>query len=220
MAKWEFPIHKDQIKWAGLNKLKQLSDGNYLGLGSQYNAYGNDSSLSAYAIKFDKTGKKIWERNYRKSSIMPANNDYLSDFIELQDNSLIMIGTTYQYFNKNGDINDYGKREFGWAIKTDKNGEILKSTSSISQFEDEANLAVFPNPFVNQFKIRISESTIPNFQIYEMQGRTISSNQIQSSFAENELTINLSTLVPNGLYFLSIQTEGAEKIYKIEKRDY
>lgn len=219
-VKWELPIHTDQIKWAGLMKLKQLSDGNYLGLGSQYNTYGNDSSLSAYAIKFNKNGKKIWERNYRKSSIKPTNNDYLSDFIELQDNSLIMIGTTYQYFNKNGDINNYGKREYGWAIRTDKNGEILKSTSSISLNQNEANHDVFPNPFINQFKIRLNESTMPLFQIYDMQGRTISSNQIQSSFTENELTINLSNQLPNGLYFLLLQTKGSEKIYKIEKRDY
>ena len=221
LVKWELPIQKSQTNWSGLQTLKKLSDGNYLGLGSQYNTYGNDSSLSAYAIKFDRNGRKLWERIYRKSLIHPSNQDWFEDFYELKDGSFIFIGNSYQFYNKNREVNDYGKREYGWAIRTDKNGEILKeSHSSIDLIEGKPHHNVFPNPFINQFKLRISGSTMPLFQIYDLQGQTINLTPIQSSFIENELTINLPKQMPNGLYFLRIQTDGEEKTYKIEKSEF
>ncbi|MEW4925724.1 T9SS type A sorting domain-containing protein [Algibacter sp. 2305UL17-15] len=89
--------------------------------------------------------------------------------------------------------------------------------------EDGFNASVFPNPFFENISLRIvslNENTPVNFSLYDLMGRTITSNTITiSEDSQNyQLPINGSALSV-GIYILKINQNGKEKTFKIIKSE-
>jgi len=89
--------------------------------------------------------------------------------------------------------------------------------------EDGFNASVYPNPFVSDVSLRIVslEQNAPvNFTLYDLMGRTITSNTITiSEDSQNyQLPINGNALSV-GIYVLKINQNGKEKTFKIIKRE-
>ncbi len=111
------------------NSVIQTNDGNYLVVGY---TVGFGSGGNALLIKVDQSGNIIWVKDYAG-----INADVINDVIELQDSSLVLVGTTGSYGAGSYD---------GFILKTDSNGEYLwaKSYGDIGeeqfyQIEDDGN---------------------------------------------------------------------------------
>ncbi len=71
--------------------VKELSDNNLLVVGYTM-SFANRGSI--YVVKTDKEGEKLWEKTFITDSV-----DYGFDFVELQNNDLLILGNAAGFFN-------------------------------------------------------------------------------------------------------------------------
>jgi len=76
-------------------------------------------------------------------------------------------------------------------------------------------IQIFPNPTTGKFKITNHETQITNIEIFDMMGRALGAN-LRICSETNETTFDLSN-IPNGIYYIKIETENGTITKKIVK---
>lgn len=100
-------------------------------------------------------------------------------------------------------------------------GEVCDSTISVMSgilpvFQSDSNLAVFPNPVINNLNIRLDNEVIQQVNLFDTSGRLIlNKNKMDSSSAKLH-SISFSDLSP-GVYFLEIISNKERHVEKIIK---
>ncbi len=98
--------------------VKELSDNNLFVVGYTM-SFANIGSI--YVIKTDKEGEKLWEKTFITDSV-----DYGFDFVELQNNDLLILGNAGGFFNSVQ--NDYRTHDADIKlIKLDSDGNTIWS---------------------------------------------------------------------------------------------
>ncbi len=134
---------------------------------------------SAFLLtKLDNQMNQIWRRNYR----LDSHYYYMAGVLATSDGGCLMYGHRFTEDNQ---------RE-ATAIKVNKEGEILGTSSIISTFE---NFNIFPNPF--QTQIVIQQNNKQGFlKLYDLNGRLLFNKKITDS----NTYLDLSKLL-QGSYF-------------------
>ena len=82
-------------------------------------------------------------------------------------------------------------------------------TTDVEEFENDILFSAYPNPVTNVLNIQITNSNKKQLlRIMNQQGQTIISQEINM-----ETRIDFSDL-PNGLYFLVLETEEGEQLVR------
>jgi hypothetical protein len=105
------------------------------------------------------------------------------------DGGCIMVGHRYD-FNVNNKLDLY-------ILKVDANGNAITSTAI--PLENEIITNIYPNPFMDYFKIETEANKTLSFQLFNATGQLIR----QENFYNN-LTINDLSMLSKGVYFYTI----------------
>jgi hypothetical protein len=105
------------------------------------------------------------------------------------DGGCIMVGHRYD-FNANNKLDLY-------ILKVDANGNAITSTAI--PLENEIITNIYPNPFMDYFKIETEANKTLSFQLFNATGQLIR----QENFYNN-LTINDLSMLSKGVYFYTI----------------
>jgi len=211
---WEKITGKSSSIWTYLAKIKQLKDGNILAVGINYGINKDDSFTYGYAVKMTKQGQVLWEKNYKSSFPSVKNQDEFDDFVELEDETIIILGNTYREILKDTIIKPQYSRNYGWAVRLNKNGEILKDANSNVEFVDFEEFDIFPNPSSNSIQItkKINTNSKSVVTIYSLDGRIQMSNSIEL----NHSTIDIQKL-PKGIYQVELINDNNSFYRKLIK---
>ncbi|MEA3451842.1 MAG: T9SS type A sorting domain-containing protein [Bacteroidota bacterium] len=108
--------HRDAIL-----KTKELFDGNLISVGySRSFNTGNNSIGDIFVLKSTKDFDTLWHKAYNS-----AGNDYCFDFIEKDDDNLVLLGTSGGFFNLNQADYRYSHDADIIFIETDDTGNEL-----------------------------------------------------------------------------------------------
>ncbi len=147
--------------------------------------------------------------------------------IEFTGTSLISsYGDSYQWYQNGTEINQANAQEllltangiYSVMVSSANGCQTLSDDYAVTNLAIETslgtiNISVFPNPFKESFTISISTSTSGNYQLFDMNGKLVSSNKLVTGAN----TINSSELA-QGVYQLSLQIDGqANKVIKLIK---
>lgn len=182
----------------------QCADGYLYAAGATYSTDGdiilNKGEADCWLLKLDPSGPLQWSTTYGGSF-----SEYASSLILYNDANAVMAASTY---STDGDITDNkGLYDF-WIIKTENIAAIGENTSPENIF------SVYPNPSDGLVTIPASAlSAKARLCIYDVSGRKIFCKTPEGEKAE---IINISS-VPNGIYFLNIQTDSRNLFQKIIK---
>lgn len=131
-------------------------------------------------------------------------------------------GFTYSWSNGATTQNLSGLTAGSYTVTiTDANGceftdtYIVETTVGISASQFPLGVGVQPNPFTEQFAIRLSDlgSRTADLYLMDLQGRVVwQALQVQQD------RVNMETSLPAGAYFLRIQVEGMQKTIKVVRQ--
>jgi hypothetical protein len=144
-----------------------------------------------YVAKLDSNGNTIWDKR------IGSNGNYyiLYDVLATKDGGCLLSGGVYDYTS-----NTFQKDIF--IVKLDSNG----TTTWTKDIKLPASkITVFPNPSSKELNIKLSEGNqrLSNYRIYDLQGKLILQNSINSP--QNKIDIqNLSS----GVYIIEAQTNS------------
>jgi hypothetical protein len=102
-------------------KTVQLLGGDYILLGTSNSINGditnNYGSSDIWISRLDQTGNIIWSKSFGGSS-----DDYGNDIIQLSDQNLVVIGSTY---SSDGNVSYKNGEYDAWLLKIDLNGNLI-----------------------------------------------------------------------------------------------
>ncbi len=103
--------------------ITRSSDGNFFAVGSS-ESFSNDGDKDVYVVKFDKDGKRIWQKTYGG-----ADSDVGKSVVAVNNGGILIAGFT----------NSYGKgRTDVYILYIDKDGKEIWSKAIGGEEEDEA----------------------------------------------------------------------------------
>lgn len=104
--------------------ITRSSDGNFFAVGSS-ESFSNDGDKDVYVVKFDKDGKRIWQKTYGG-----AESDVGKSVVAVNNGGILIAGFT----------NSYGKdRTDVYILYIDKDGKEIWSKAIGGKEEDEAH---------------------------------------------------------------------------------
>lgn len=189
-----------------LFQLKKLSDGNYLAVGGTYDSTYTDGQPyknTGWLIKFDEDGNVIWQRKYFNTTDIPGQTNYLYDFVELADGSIVAAGERIDGFA------DYPQR--GWLLRLDSYGCLVPGCESVGiiDSEDEAKyLSIYPNPISDRLHIYFNspnKKSNYSLKIYTVEGKELYSIP---NLANNSTYILNTELFPKGILIAQFLSES------------
>ena len=173
---WELKLGQSSAI-PNLFQLKKLSDGNYLAVGGTYDSTYTDGQPyknTGWLIKFDENGSVLWQRKYFNTTDMPGQTNYLYDFVELSDGSIIAGGERIDGFT------DYPQQ--GWLLRLDNYGCLVPGCQNVGVIEVENRLSTFklyPNPvsdvLYTYFDYPQDQDAFYSIKISSIDGREIQS---------------------------------------------
>ena len=87
-------------------------------------------------------------------------------------------------------------------------------TSTTEEEVEDDEISIYPNPFSDKLIIQLTGlSARSSFQLYSVDGL---SSQVNGEIQDGYHILDTSDLVP-GIYFMTIEKGGLEKVYKIVK---
>lgn len=151
-----------------------------------------------------------------------AKNFGLTGTVKARGNS--SSTSSYNFKHAQAFENTSNKGTLYYRLKMiDQNGSykysLVVSVSKEQSLISERDVQVYPNPFTSELAVKVSSSAKAEAtaQLFDIQGRLISSNQYQVSEGENILMIHSTDEIPNGVYFLKIafgETVLTKKVVK------
>ena len=83
----------------------------------------------------------------------------------------------------------------------------MSDFTGIGEINNEANISVYPNPFINEINVKVDESSPVNIVLCDALGRIIKTT--------TGVNILIDTKVlPNGVYFLNITSKDGTSTTK------
>ena len=135
--------------------------------------------------------------------------DSIADLMNIIDqmNNGAFIGTCYLKYKVGLGQTDYsyGFFEHGGGeqlVGYIKNGIITGVITSISTIDSQNQFSIYPNPAKEKINIHLATINSGKIFITDNTGREIS----EKDFNGNDVELNVS-IIPTGLYFLSVQSE-------------
>lgn len=114
-----------------------------------------------------------------------------------------------------GNTNALKNRVFNAGSNLTSSSFDDNSLSTNHVLVQENKLLLFPNPFKDEIKIKIKNSSSKNnlIRLYGIRGELI----YQTTFTDNQTTINLSK-INTGIYFIEVKTDESKMVKKIIKQ--
>ena len=101
-----------------------------------------------------------------------------------------------------------------WHQVTFLNGflsDTICSPLAVQEINNNPDISVFPNPVSqNTFKIFTGGSKCETIQLMTVEGKNIVGAVQKTSQDKNEISVSLSSSVPNGVYLLLVESSGKE----------
>lgn len=125
----------------------------------------------------------------------PASDDEMPSYIILET---LQKGTTYYWRIRaisETDTSDYSE---AWSF-------ITQGANSISEYFNQAQVSLFPNPAKDKINIqmRVNENTNIDFALIDLTGQTIISRQLNFSMGTNHEMIPVGD-ISNGIYMIKL----------------
>jgi len=168
---WKLPLG-EMTTLNNINAIHQISDEEFIATG-QYNDHADNalnSTITAYATKFNIRGDKIWERqdSLLYTTTFGCRNISANSILTASGKIMHAGSTTVLDSNEN-------EMSYAFIIKMDQNGcveddcpRILSSTEDV-KLSASADVSVSPNPSNGDFVVQ-AESTIEKLKIYTTSG--------------------------------------------------
>ena len=103
--------------------------------------------------------------------------------------------------------------DFNPAITTNTVNTEIVSSLSVNDY-NLTGISIYPNPTSGELTIR-SKSVINTIEIFDINGRLLSSEQVSNSQFEYQLDVSK---LSQGVYFLEIQSNERKEIRKFIKK--
>lgn len=165
--------------------VKTDDEGNTYSVGRQSREKDGEiyGSVDMVLLKYDNQGNRIDSIIYNGA----ANNEDRAANVMIDSSSLYLIG-----------ISQDDERKF-------RNSVIKYSRlSKVTEFADDSQLHIYPNPFDDIINISLENHTLHKVQVLNMDGKSI----LESN---NNSRLNLSNL-PSGMYFLRVHSDIRDRI--------
>ena len=80
-------------------------------------------------------------------------------------------------------------------------------------------MKVFPNPFVDNIKVFMTskEKVIAQLSILSMDGKRVSTQQVQVEKGENIVVLQRLAALPKGNYYLEVRTGNEKYVVQVNK---
>jgi hypothetical protein len=208
--KWQISIDRRNMPEGTFNKVKKLSDGNYLAVGKVFDSIKVDtnfnSRMNGILLKFDRLGRTIWKKEYRLKYISDISTiTSLNDFSEYGNGDIIAVG---EYSTGFEDSDPDTPSQRGWILKLNKNGEIINTNALIEETNSDNLFSIYPNPSSSFLNIDHAFNRKIEYNVYDLTGK-----KIETGFVDNY--INVSHL-PNGIYNLQLINKLVIELKKFE----
>ncbi len=198
-----------------ISDIEELQDGSFVAAG-HIAYYGIDTALNGYIVKLDTSGNVIWEKTYRGISTSQTLN-FLTD-IDVLSTGFVAVGQCQNPGQIPGQV--------GWLLKLDNNGcEVENCLVGIDDGQETPNtrqIQVYPNPFSSYLSLTLSEGEgmanhEATFTITDVLARVVYQRK------ENNLAMNYTEVLdlswlPNGIYLVTVQSNGETTTKKIIKQ--
>ncbi len=79
-------------------------------------------------------------------------------------------------------------------------------------------VSIFPNPFNEQIKIITNSNQKLEINIFDVLGKTIYSNILETNNSQQEFTIQMDKNLPSGIYYLQLKNEEEFQVVKLSKK--
>lgn len=198
-----------------LHGFKKLESGGYIGVGECRHDIMPDSAMgpldnAAFIMKLDDNFNLMWKRIYVPEGYdeleMSAAQCRLNDFVENADGTITALGRVYMY---TGTGPQGGYIQDSYMIRVDSLGCLIPGCSiGITEFEDLADLLVYPNPTSSNLTIQLPTNDIWTIRLYNMNGQMVSTEKINGN---NRLDLNLQNFT-SGLYTVQAMNDNG-KVY-------
>ncbi len=149
---------------SGGNKIIQTPDGGYAFVGETNQ---NTPSYEIYIVKTNSQGDTLWTKTFKQG--------FGNGIIITNDGGYAILGST-QYLGA-GTNNIY-------LVKTNNEGFVIGIEE---QLEGNKSIKVYPNPAKNNITITQTEATFNKYEIYNLNGKLVSENKIESMLQKVDL---------------------------------
>jgi len=214
----------------GLNNLITLNDSEFVAVGNTYtkDSNGIPNGRVGWLVKFNITGKVLWERKYTKVPLFDgeinAPTHILYDVDMTTDSGFVMMGQSNNYYGDNG----VGPGQQGWLVKVDKHGclvpncqqyDNIDTTTTDTTVVDTTVIEpplppkvipeniLYPNPVSSSLYYYHSQTDTTQQQIaymYNLQGELVQ----QFSLLDNNITHIIDVInFANGVYVFVVKNK-------------
>ncbi|OWY25867.1 hypothetical protein BVG80_01260 [Sphingobacteriales bacterium TSM_CSM] len=187
------------------DKIMQLSDGNFMILGSTATFGTGGGSPDGWLFKISAAGDSLWSRTYRYETV--ANrSEYLWDFASAPDGGFMLAGFCGRVFPNNQDA---------WVIRTDSLGNPcppyngcdwtvgIPETPTLFEGGQGGELFVYPNPATHSISIAVNLQWNTT-TLFNLHGRKM------ADFTYTNSPLLLPDNLPNGLYLIQIILQNGQ----------
>lgn len=216
--KFKFPFPYDehfnptdkQIR--SIYRLREAKNGDILGCGefTDNNLTSPNINNIPYIFRISKEGVLLWERAYHNTSLkIPKASGYMSDLIEMEDGSLLAVGTLYNYLQYDPVVQQ-GRQDpdiILASLDADGclNGDCSKlmnvsNLTSESQNELIYKCSIYPNPNAGKFEVQ-ADFEVGLIDVFNLAG---------------DLLVSLEN--PSKSFDLSFLSNGVYSCRLVEKR--
>jgi hypothetical protein len=208
---WEKVISPTRTSSNTIVDIKPTPDGNWIAVGNWSTPlptppeFGN--YLGGFTYKFKPNGDSIW---CRVDSLFQngqcASRNYMGGVGVLKSGSIVAAG-----YNNRDCVPPY--RSYGWVLKVNSNGcldtlcnDLLHVNNLLIRDDLENGIKLFPNP-IEDFAILKLNTELPfnsNIFIYNQFGKVLKVIPHNFEQGKNLIQIDLSNILTNGIFFISI----------------
>ncbi|QQS31148.1 MAG: T9SS type A sorting domain-containing protein [Sphingobacteriales bacterium] len=193
------------------DKIMQLSDGNFMILGSTSTFGTGGGSPDGWLFKISAEGDSLWSRTYRYETAADRS-EYLWDFQPAPDGGFMLAGFCGRVFPNNQDA---------WVIRTDSLGNPCPPYNGCDwpvgiapvPLLGGAGVVVYPNPAQNTLQITFPDLSAGSLSeaetsltLLSLTGQTV----LQTTLGAGETSKTISVAhLPVGVYVYTVAQSGA-----------